>query len=1161
MTPMPNLEQLLARLRQMRKRAIAFEWLTQMGWMVALASAAFVLLALIAAFTIPVSTIRVIAVGTILATLAGIFVLAIARSTIWSPGHERLALTVEAKYPELKNRLIASLQLAGKAQTNPEQYSLALVDLTIRQATQMSDAIDFMAALDRSRLRRSARWAGVAFGAVLLMTLLFPGLARKSWDAYSRPLADYSAPVPYSLTVEPGSVEAVKFDDFRITARLEGSDFPRTVNVFHRSEGGQWRSLGDIQPVVASSTPGQSTGLSREFHQLLPQIKRDFEYYVVAGDLTSEVYTVSAVDRPRVNSLRLEVFPPSYTGLQPVVLDANDGTLTAPVGSKVSMRVESNRDLAQASLAFSDGQSLAMEIKGQVATVELTVRDNRSYHLAMVDASGRSNPNPIEYAITAIPDREPSVEIALPGHNVDLDDNMSVDLKIIGRDDYGFSSLTLKTKWISEGRERASRDIAIPESRIQGERLEKAYFFDLAGWGMMPEDVVEYYVEISDNDAISGAKKAVSKTFTVRLPSLDEMMAEFEDEREADLSAMDRLLGSERELSKQLETLRRELAPQQEMNWDDQKKVTDVAARAEQLEKELNRLAENMQQQVTDAQEKKLASVEMLQKMMEAQKLFEEVATPEMREAQKRLQEALEKMDPEEMKRAMQEMNLSQEEMIKRLDRTIEYLKKLQAEQKVDAMIRRLEEMTAQEEAINKQSAESPKEEQPNLAPSQERLQERFEEFAAEMAGLEEMLKEANLAPEEKTAEFAQSPKNSPAPQQMQEAAQNMKSQNKKGSEQKSSEAAESMKSLLAQMKEYQEQLDSQQQEKMAKELRQALDKTMYLSEEQENVLNETAQLDPNSLSLREMAAKQEALRAATESVAQELMEMAKQSPSISSETSQKLGKAMEDMNQSSQCLTDRRGPNAGNSQKEALFGLNQVAQDLTESMEKNSQCNNPNPNPSQCNNPKPNPNCQNPGAAGQKMGGLSQKQGRLNQEMPGEGGQGQGEMSQAERELLQRLKGEQQAIKQGVDELNSDIGKDQQLGRLDKLAEEMQKVIEDMEKGNISEETRERQKRIYTRMLDFQHALQKQDFKDDRQAQQPEGEFGRVSPGNLPDAAGLTDEEYERLLTRYQEEGYPKEYEETIKAYFRALAESRSNTTPAPALAPASTSTSTPQR
>jgi len=1148
MTPMPNLEQLLARLRQMRTRAIAFEWLTHMGWIVALASAAFVVLALVAAITIPASTFRVIAVGLVLTGLVGVLVLAIARSTIWSPGDERLALAVEARYPELKNRLIASLQLAGKARTNPEQYSLALVDLTIRQATQMSDAIDFAEALDRSRMKRSARWAGVGFAAVLLLSVLFPGLAKTSWEAYSRPLADYTAAIPYTLTVLPGSVEAVKFDDFRITARLEGEGLPRNISIMHRSEGGQWRSMSDIQPIVAASNSSATSVLTREFQQVLPQVKRDFEYYVVAGELTSPTYTVSAVDRPRVNSLRLEVFPPSYTGVQPLVLDANDGTVTAPVGSKVSIRVESNRDLSEAALAFADGKALSMVVKGQTATVELEVRESRTYHLSMVDESGRTNPNPIEYTITAVPDRDPSVEIALPGHNVDLNDNMAIDLMIVARDDYGFSSLTLKTKWISEGRERAARDIAIPESRMQGERLEKAYFFDLADWGLMPEDFVEYYVEVADNDGIHGAKTAVSKTFTVRLPSLDEMMAEFEDDREADMSALDKLLGAERELSKQLETLRRELANDQELNWDDQKKVTDVAQRGQQLEKELDRLAENMQKQVTEAQEKKLASVEMLQKMMEAQKLFEEVATPEMRENQRKLQEALEKMDPEALKKAMQDMQFSQEEMLKRLDRTIEYLKKLQAEQKVDAFVRRMEELAAQEEALNKQASESPKEKQADLAPAQDRLKERFDQLSEDMAAAEEALKEAKIADPEKTSEFAQAAKNSPAPQQMDQASQGMKSQDKKGAEQKSSEAAESLKQLASQMKEFQSQMASKQQEQMAKELRQALDKTMYLSEEQEKVFNETQQLDPNSLSLREMAAKQEALRAATEQVSQELTQLAKQSTSIPAEATQKLGKAMESMNQSAQCLSDRRGPNAGTSQKEAIFGLNQVSQDLTESMEKNSQCNNP--NPSQCDNPnpnaQPNPNCQNPGAAGEKMGGLSQKQGRLNQQMPGNGqegqeGQGQGQMTQGERETLQRLRGEQEALKKGVDELNSEIGKDQQLGRLDKLAEEMQKVIDDMERGEVSNETRERQKRIYTRMLDFQHALQKQDFKDERQAQQPEGTYGRTSPGNLPDAAGMTDEEYERLLTRYQEEGYPKEYEETIKAYFRALAESRS--------------------
>ena len=162
MTPMPGLEALLTQLRRMRRKAIAFEWLTHLGWVVALTSVLFLLLALTAAIIIPPSAIRVTVVVGFLASVVGLIVWAVAKATIWSPRHDRLALVVEKQHPELKNRLIASLQLADRARSNPEQYSLALVDLTIRQATQMSEAIDFAAALDRSRLRRSARWAQTA---------------------------------------------------------------------------------------------------------------------------------------------------------------------------------------------------------------------------------------------------------------------------------------------------------------------------------------------------------------------------------------------------------------------------------------------------------------------------------------------------------------------------------------------------------------------------------------------------------------------------------------------------------------------------------------------------------------------------------------------------------------------------------------------------------------------------------------------------------------------------------------------------------------------------------------------------------------------------------------------------------------------------------------
>jgi hypothetical protein len=941
-------------------------------------------------------------------------------------------------------------------------------------------------------------------------------------------LTDYSPPIPYTLSVIPGSIEAVKFDDFTIEAQVEGSDLPREILVHQRSEGGEWRTFGPLPSVAWQVAADGGPGGVRTFRHVFGQIKRDFEYYVTAGKLTSPTYAVQAVDRPRVNSLRLEVLPPRYTGIEPTVIDANDGAVTAPVGTEVRLRIESNRDLASASMVFSDGEDLPLEVRGQSASVSFTIDRNTSYHFSLSDKTGRTNPHPIEYAITAIRDRAPSVEIAWPGHNLDLDDNMAVNLKIVARDDYGFSGLTLHTSWVSGGRERAAREFTIEGGRERAERIERPYFWDLAGWGLMPEDVIHYYVEVADNDVISGPKTARSKTFMVRLPSLDEMMAEFETEWDTEMGALDRIMTGERELARRIEELHRELANEKEYDWEQQKDLQELSARSNELEQELESIAENMEERVADAAQRKLMSVEMLQKMLEAQELFKEVATEEMREAQRRLQEALESMDPNEMDKALSEMEISQEEMLKRLERTIAYLKKLKAEQKIDALIRQLEEMVAQQESINDETSASKPKELPELAPSQDRLKDSFDKFADEMKSSEDIFNDANLAPPEMISELCESGKQCPAPQHMREAAAAMTNAQKENAEKSGESAAGAMNDLLAKMKALQEEINRDQFAEMDKALRDALDNVLYLSDEQEQLMQRAEQFDPNSLSLREMAAEQEALRQAAEQVAEQMHELSKKSTCMSNSAGQGFRETIEKMKNSAQCLSDRSGPQAGRVQRDALTGLNRVAGQLVEGMDKNNQ---------QCNNPG---QCQNPGqGAAARMGQFSQQQGRLNQQMPGAAQSGSS-MSEAERELLSRLKSEQEAIKRGVEELDSEIGDDENyLGRLDKLAEEMQKVIEDMERDEVSEETRERQRRIYARMLDFQHALQRQDYKDQRRAQQAQYHRG-AAPDPLDPMGGLTDEEYERLLTRYQEEGFPPEYEEVIKAYFRALVETR---------------------
>lgn len=173
------------------------------------------------------------------------------------------------------------------------------------------------------------------------------------------------------------------------------------------------------------------------------------------------------------------------------------------------------------------------------------------------------------------------------------------------------------------------------------------------------------------------------------------------------------------------------------------------------------------------------------------------------------------------------------------------------------------------------------------------------------------------------------------------------------------------------------------------------------------------------------------------------------------------------------------------------------------------------------------------------QMEPLSNRQGRLNAQMSQWSENAGNSMSTEERMALQRLKAEQEAIRKGVEDMRTPAGQEKRnlLGRLDQLSSEMKKVTQDMERYQVAPQTVDRMQRIYARMLDFQHSLHKQDYKEERQARSGE-DILRASPADLAPDAGNPSGELSRLLEQYLEEGYPKAYESLIKSYYRKLLE-----------------------
>jgi hypothetical protein len=1049
---------------------------------------------------------------------------------LFEGGVEQVACELEKRLPDLKGRLIAAVEFSQRPPG--ATYSTELVAINERQALEKAGLINFNEVLSYHPLLRSGRLVGLAVVVALLMVVVFPGFFSYTYEVYSRPTTEVAPPVAYTLAVSPGSTEWVKYRDISISGLLAGHRLPEQAVVHYRLAGGNWQSE-ELDLSKAARVTGLE-GDSVSFDMTLRQISKSFDYFVEAGRLTSETYTVDVVDRPRVTDIELAIFYPSYTGLQPTTINENNGSFSAVVGSRVTLELETNLPVATAELAFGDSSRTPLQVEGKTASTTLNVTESGSYHVRLTDHLGERNPDPIEYYISAIPDEYPTVDVIRPGFDVNLSDNMMLPLTVRIYDDYGFSSLVLKYTTVSQGR-TSDEAVAVLHfsDRIRTEG-EVSFNWDLDRLSLYPGDYVSYYFEVADNDAVSGPKLGRSRIYIARLPSLDEIVAETEGDTEARITDTEELLRQGKELAERMKNSARRLQAEtqkqnKEGDWQKQKELEQILEKHEQMMEQVDKLAENMEQSMEKLRENALMSREIMEKLEQIQKLFEEVATPEMREAQKRLMEALKNMDRDEILEAMKDFELSQEELLKRLERQVALLKRLQVAQKMEAMLRKAEKILEKQDAINEEAEAAEGEELSELSPPESELKEELESLKSETDELREMLADEEVPPVPQAEQFAETLEGTDADQDMEDMSDALQKQEKSDAVKQGKKAATKLAEIINQMQQQLASMQGQDAEQAERAFRRAIEDATYLSREQEELLSELENMSARSEIAREMAGEQQDLLSSCRGLKNTVAELGKMSPFVAAELHALIDLAASEMSSSIENLNTRRTGRAALEQRDAMAHLNKSAVRLMESLEEQQQCQ----SAAQCSNPM------------QQMESLSQQQNKLNErtqnqcQNPGQSGQGKKETEQL-RDGLKRLAGEQGSIRKSMEELSKELAGDRQiLGRLDDLAREMKEVEEALSQGEAGEETLERQLRIYSRMLEATRSLQRRDFNEQRKATTAEQDFVRVPPA-LP-AELLNDRSnFEERLHRYLGDDYPPQYEEQIKAYFRALIEAQ---------------------
>lgn len=1028
---------------------------------------------------------------------------------------EELARWVGRVQSEVGDRLVNLLQLGRGV---PEEASRALWERALEQLDARLRGVPIEAALDQPISARS--WAAALMPWALYGLALAGGPEPFSQAAFRllHPFAVFERPQPFRWVVQPADAELVRGSPLAIVARTEGAIAPR-------------RALLELRPlgVVRSDTVWLSADSLGRFRYTVPDVRAPLAYRLAAEGVRSRWFTAAVVDRPVVRQLSLRLIFPAYMALPPQTLEPNAGEIVAPVGTQVLLEALTNKAVVRAEVRFASSRSLPLQAQGSRLRGRFIVQQADTYWIWAQDERGLSTVDPIPYRILPVPDEPPQITVLSPEADFRLTEAQRVPLRVRIADDLGFLDLRLyyRRSASSYGEaDSAWRAQELPIERPKPTIQELSWDWDLRPLDLVPGDVLEYYLEVRDNDRVSGPKAARTGLLTVRFPTLAERYAAADAAQQGLEQALEALFSRAQRFQQAYESFQRELRRKGEPSWEDERRLEQLRQEQEALQEQALELAQQAAALSQHLQENRLVSPETLARLEQLRQVLEEIQDPEFQEALRRLQEAMERLSLPQIQQLLERVQINEAELRRRLERTLELLRQVQTLQQLDEIQRRAEELARTEEALRRQAAEiDPRDEAPRqrLGQEQERAADRAEALRQEMSRLEERLRQLRR---ERAADEVQRQQRGleSAPDEMRQNAEELRRGNLDRAASELERLEERFRQLAEQMAQLSQQLQAQQQQLNAAALRRVLDEVLALSQRQEALRR---QLNPEAQSaslLRAQAREQEQIRRHFSRVADSLSALSRRVPEMNETVLRRSRETQAEMARAIEALSELRAAEAIGYQRGAMKGLNDLALMLADVLGQVQ--------------------------AGQAAGMLSmpqlieqlqqmaEQQARLNQQIQELLNQlQQGRLPVDLQQRLEQMALQQEMIRRQIEQMARQerrSGARELLGNLDQIARQMQETIRELLENQLDRQTVRRQQQILQRLLDAQRSIRERDEEPRRQGRTAQTPPDRETPPplRLPELQ----DRLQRDLLRALEAGYAPDYEALIRRYFEQL-------------------------
>lgn len=1016
-------------------------------------------------------------------------------------------------FSEIKDDLKNAMQLVNT--DGSLLYSSSLIEAAFKAVYDKTKSFRFDSVVDFSSLKKPTIQLLSSLIIAVLFFLIIPGLTEASGRIiqFSR---EFIPPARFQFEISPGNAEVTKGSTFEIFVKIRG-DKPSNVNLFTKED--EQTEYSNIRLTADS--------LDNYVYEI-KSVRSSFNYYLSADEIESDKFRIDVVDRPIIKVISFKISPPAYSKI-PSFEQKDNGNITALFGSRVDVSLSSTKELSSAYIEFDDTTQIDLSADNNYAEGNFRIQKETSYRIIITDEKDNKNQNPITYLIRPLFDEYPQIEMLFPAKDISLGNDNRVPLSVRISDDFGFTKLLLHYRLAGSKYEQPQENFTLVEIPVQSSQKEVDvnYVWNLTQLLPAVDDTYSYYLEVFDNDNVSGPKSSRTPVYSVRVPSLDEILTQVDKVQNEAVDEISKTLKEAEQLRKDLEKIDQDLKQdKKELTWEEKEKIEKALNKFEELQEKMSDIQENLQKMQQELQKNDLLSKETLEKYMELQELMSELTSDEMKKALERLRDMLEQMNRNMTQNEMQNMKMDEERFRKSIERTLNLLKRIQIEQKFDELMNRTEQISEQQKQLSDQTEKSDPNNQKNseqLSKKQDEISKQLEKLSENMEDLNEKMNEIEDMPSKEMEKMLEEFLQQMNEELSKQASQKLKQSKMSQAQQNQNQISQNMEQMMEMLQQMRDQMMQQNQMQVLTDMMRIIDNLLTLSQQQEELKNQSERLDPNSSQFTENAQKQSSLKQNLNRLVQQLSDLSQKTFAVTPEMGKALGNANQKMDQSIQSMQNRNGAFAAITQGDAMKHLNEAAAMMKNSMESMMQ-----------------------GGSGGGMMSLMQQLQQL-------GGQQMSlnNMTQMLQQMMQenmtseqlgemrRLAQQQDLIRKSLQQLSEEAklsGESSKIpADLENIVKQMQEVVSDMNTEKLDDELIQKQERILSKLLDAQRSINERDFEKERRSETGQT-IVRQSPAEINLSTEQGKNKIKDELNRAVREGFKKDFEDLIRRYYEAL-------------------------